>query len=83
MKRIFYDLIPYRKVEKCPGREKKILNEKMKKEFKAEFGVQSAKEALERKFRQLDRNSDDKLTKSELKVVFDLRWWFELIQSAH
>jgi len=45
----------------------------MKKQFKAEFGVQSAKEALERKFRQLDRNSDNKLTKSELKVVFDLR----------
>ena len=67
--------IPFRKVESCPEREKDRLNVKLKKMFKDEFQTSSETEALEEKFHQLDRNSDGKLSKNELKPIIDLRKW--------
>lgn len=62
-----------RKVEDCPERERKKLNEKIKIEFEKEFSAASELEGLEMKFLQLDKNGDSKLTKNEMKPIFDLR----------
>lgn len=61
------------------------MNERIKKEFKREFGTNSEQDALEKKFRALDRNNDDRLVKAELRKVFDLRWWLKtkIISSLH
>ena len=71
-------MIPYRKVEDCPERERKKLNEKIKIEFEKEFSAASELEGLEMKFLQLDKNGDSKLTKNEMKPIFDLRTWFSI-----
>ena len=76
----FNDLIPYRKVESCPERERKSLNDKIRREFKRELGGSSDLEAVSRKFRQLDKNDDNRLTKNEIKTIFDLRWWLNILK---